>query len=377
MRGTPARAAGLVALLLAAGLAACARPHAPRPRDGTAPRPGAAEPPAFTDDLPLASLQEAVTRTRSAWERLGDAATPAAADRLLAALAAAGDAPARRRAVESLFAVRALPAPVLMTSYYEPELAARLAPDARFRWPLHARPPDLVEVDAARFDPTCRCRARLVGRVRNGDWVPYHTRADIYDGALDGRRLELAWTDDLLGAFLLQVQGSGRLRLPGGRRVPVRFAGTNGHPYRALARILADRGLLDAHDATIPGIRRAVDAMPVDEQLHLLAENPRYGFFAVDDGPGPAGSLGVPLTAGRSIAADPTLVPPGSLVWIDMPSVRRFAVVQDTGAAITGSHVDLFAGAGAEAEAFAGSMRDRGRVFVLVPAAAGPALRGR
>jgi membrane-bound lytic murein transglycosylase A len=185
-------------------------------------------------------------------------------------------------------------------------------------------------------------------------------------GALDGRGLEIAWADDPLALFLLQVQGSGRLRFPD-RVQPVRFAGTNGRPYRALGAEMIAHGLLGKDEADIPGIRRVFATLPEDRQLALLATNPRYGFFQPADGD-PVGSLGVPLTPGRSIAADPALLPPGSLALLVTPRVTRFVVVQDTGAAIVGPHVDLFVGAGPEAEAFAGSARDRGTLYLLAPA---------
>jgi len=356
----------VLAALAALALLGCAARRTPGEALALAPVPAAALP-GFADDLDAGSLGQAVARTRSAWRTRGDGATAAAADRLLAVLAAAPAGEARRRAVAAAFRVREVRGSTLMTSYYEPELRARRTRDRRFRWPIHARPPDLVTAQAKQLDPSCHCRPAAVGRRAGGRVVPYHTRGEIYAGALDGRGLELGWTDDLLGLFLLQVQGSGRMRLPDGRVLALRHDGTNGRPYRSLGALLIERGMLTREEATLPGIRRVVRTLPEGEQVALLSENPRYGFFALGDGAGPVGSLGVPLTPGRSVAADPAVLPPGSLVWIDMPSVRRFAVVQDTGAAITGAHIDLFAGAGAAAEDFAGTMRDRGRVYLLEP----------
>lgn len=295
--------------------------------------------PDFSDDAQLASLRQAIARTLPAWRKKGDAASVAAAERLLGALAANADPAARRRAIAGSFRVLRVRDPILMTAYYEPELAARATPDARFRHPLYAKPPGGAP-----------------------------SRAAIDAGALAGRGLEIAWTDDPLGLFLLHVQGSGRLRYPDGTVRPVRFAGTNEQPYKALARVLIERGLLVREDATVPGIRRVMATLPDDEQRALMQENPRYVFFELGARPGdPVGSLGVPLTPGRSIATDPTLVPSGRIAWLATPSARRFVVAQDVGGAIKGAHVDLFVGPGAAAEAFAGSARDRGTLYVLEP----------
>ncbi|MCW5889423.1 MAG: MltA domain-containing protein [bacterium] len=305
----------------------------------------AAQLPDFGDDADLASLRQAIARTQPAWRKRGDDAAAASASRLLGALAAGGDAAARRRAIAGAFRVLQVRDPILMTAYYEPELAARVRPDARFRYPLYARPPDLTPSSAP-------------------------VRAAIDAGALAGRGLELAWTDDPLGLFLLHVQGSGRLRFPDGTVRPALFAGTNEKPYKALARVLIEHGHLTRAEATVPGIRRVMATLPADEQRALMQENPRYVFFKLGAAPGdPVGSMGVPLTAGRSIATDPTLVPSGRIAYLVTPSARRFVVAQDVGAAIKGAHVDLFVGPGEDAEAFAGSARDRGTLYLLEPVA--------
>ena len=317
--------------------------------------------PPLADDAELASLRQAIARTAPAWRKHGQAGAQGAAQRLLDVLAAGGDA---REALADGFDVARVREPVLMTSYYEPEIAARARPDTTFRFPVYGRPSDLVDVDPAALDADCRCR-KTAGRVDAGRLAPYDARAAIDAGALAGRGLEIAWTDDPVALFLMQVQGSGRLRFAD-RVQPVGFAGTNGLPYRALGAILVAHGVLSRDHATVPGIRRALAALPEARQRALMAENPRYVFFRPTTG-GAVGSLGVELTAGRSIATDPTLVPPGSIAYLVTPRLRRFVVAQDAGAAITGPHVDLFAGSGPEAEEFAGSARERGVLYVFTP----------
>lgn len=318
--------------------------------------------PPLADDLDLESFSTAVARTLPAYR---DPADAAALRRLLDVLAATPDPKARRAAVVAAFDVVRVRDPLLLTAYYEPELEGRLERDETFRYPVYARPPDLVDVDPAALGGGRRCRL-LAGRVEDGRLVPYPSRGEIDAGALDGRELELAWAADPLELFMLHVQGSGLLRLADGRRVGLRFAATNGRPFRSLGRTLISRGLLSPDHATVPDIRRVLAGLSPAEQAALLATNERYVFFRVRAG-GPVGSFGVELTPGRSIATDPRLVRPGALVYLTTPSVKRFALAEDAGAAVVGAHADLFLGAGPEAEAVAGRTREHGVLYVLRP----------
>ena len=321
--------------------------------------------PPLEDDLDTVSLRAAIAHTRPAWARAGDTATPAAADQLLAILDGIADPRARRAAVARSFRVVRVGDPLLLTAYYEPELAGRLTANSEFRHPLYARPRDLVDVEPREIDEACRCR-RLTGRIEDGRVRPYPTRGEIDGGALAGRGLEIAWAADPIDLFVLHVQGSGRLRLGDGTVVGVRFAGSNGRPYRSIVHALVARGVVARNNATLPEIRRALGGLSDAERAEVMATDERYTFFRLAEGAA-VGSLGVDLTPGRSIAADPRLVPPGALAYLSTPSVRRLVVSQDAGAAITGAHADLFLGPGAEAEARAGAMREHGTLYLLLP----------
>jgi membrane-bound lytic murein transglycosylase A len=358
----PGRAA--VALLLGGCLVSACAVLRPRPSGPLVPV-AARELPPFADDLDPASLRSAVEATLPVYERAGDTARAAAAARLLEIVAGVSDPNARRTAIAEAFRVVRVREPALLTAYFEPELVGRLVADETFRHALYARPPDLVDVDPRALDPACDCR-RLVGRLDDGRLVPYLARAEIEAGALAGQGLELAWVADPFALFVLHVQGSGRLRLEDDTLLGVRYAGTNGRPYRSLARVLVESGRLPKERATLPDVRRYVETLSPDERTALLAANERYTFFRFAAG-GPVGSLGVELTPGRSIASDPRLVPPGTLAYLATPTVRRFVVSQDGGAAIVGAHADLFLGAGAEAEALAGRMRERGDLYLVLP----------
>jgi len=255
----------------------------------------------------------------------------------------------------------------LFTGYYEPELAGCRAPSPSCAVPIYRRPPELVTVDLGLFRPHLKGE-RIAGKVERGALVPFPSRSEIEQGTLAGRGLELAWAADPIDLFFLQIQGSGRLRLPDGTLLRLGFDGQNGHPYVPIGRLLLERGELE-RPVTMQSIkewlRRAPDSAP-----RLLAENPSYVFFRELSGEGPIGSLGVPLTPGRSLAVDRTFLPLGAPLWLEAGDIRRLVVAQDTGGAIKGPvRGDLFWGAGAEAEERAGAMQDKGRMWLLVPPA--------
>lgn len=319
--------------------------------------------PSFEDDLDLASMRVAVERTLPAYAKIGDPRRGTAAQRLLDLLAMP-DARDRRAAIAREFQVSRVRDSVLLTAYYEPELPAVRARDTTYRYPIYARPPDLIDVDPRVVKASCvGCRS-LAGRLEGKRLLPYLSRADIDSGALAGRGLELAWTDDLVSLFSLHVQGSGRIRLPDGQLLGVRFAGTNGRPFKSLAKELAQRGYLKPGRGSWPEIRRVLDGLPESQRLALAGANERYTFFRFADGE-PIGTMGVELTAGRSIATDPRLVPMGTIGYLVTDTYSRFVVAQDTGAAIVGAHADIFLGAGVEAEAVAGRTREKGTLYLL------------
>jgi membrane-bound lytic murein transglycosylase A len=268
------------------------------------------------------------------------------------------------------------PAEVLFTGYYLPTLPASTTRNGHFRIPVLGRPPDLVTVALGDLGAPCACREQLVGRVVRGALAPYFSRAEIEGGAV-GSTPVLAWVEDAVGLFFLQIQGSGVLTFPDGSQRTIGFATTNGHPYMSIGRVLVERGALSLDQASMQGIRRWIETHP-DEGARLLQTNPRYVFFRQLDGP-PLGSLGIPVTAGRSIATDPGVFPPGALGFVRVPALgssralSRLIFSQDAGAAIRGpGRVDVYFGAGSEAETTAGRLRSPGELYFLAPRTAAP-----
>ena len=249
----------------------------------------------------------------------------------------------------------------LATGYYEPVLVASRQPRGAFRVAVHSPPADLAQRR------------------------PYWTREQLdtlpqAQAALRGR--EIAYLEDPLDLLVLQIQGSGRLRVtePDGRvqTVRVAFAGHNDQPYRSVGRWLLDQGALPRGDASWPAIKAWARANPARVNEVLWA-NPRVVFFREErlpagDAPGPRGSQGVPLTPGRSVAVDTGSVPLGSVLFIDTTEplsatpLRRLVMAQDTGSAIVGAvRIDYFWGPGPDAEAQAGRMKQPVRKWVLWP----------
>ncbi len=262
----------------------------------------------------------------------------------------------------------------LVTGYYEPLIRGRLQRDEVARWPVLGVPDDLVDVELAGLYPELK-KLRLRGRLDGQTLKPYWTRSEI---AALGPALPapvLLWAEDPIELFFLQVQGSGRVELPDGARVRIGYADHNGHPYVSIGRWLVEQGELKLSQASMDGIKAWAEAHP-QRLSELLGANPAYVFFrrlpAGDEGP--IGALGVPLTAGRSIAVDPRSVPLGAPVFLDttqpnsVAPLRRLVVAQDTGGAIKGGvRADFFWGFGHEAGRMAGRMRQQGRMWVLLP----------
>ena len=262
----------------------------------------------------------------------------------------------------------------LITGYYEPVLNGSFTRSDHFRYPLYRRPDNLVTVDLAQLYPELRGK-RVRGRLDGHRVVPYYSRAEIGDAQknpLAGD--ELLWVDDPVEAFILQVQGSGRVLLPDGSQVAVGYADQNGYPYRSLGARLIELGAMKREDVTLTSVRDWLAAHP-DETESLLNSNPSYIFFTLRDASfgGPLGSLGVVLTPEASVAVDPAFIPLGTPVWLDTTypdgrKLRRMAMAQDTGGAIKGAvRADLFLGQGSVAGRLAGEMKQVGRLYVLLP----------
>ncbi|WP_419825961.1 murein transglycosylase A [Sphingomonas sp.] len=258
---------------------------------------------------------------------------------------------------------------LLATGYYEPEIAGAQQPTLGYDVPVYGVPDDLVEADLGQFAPDLQGR-KIRGRVQGNRFVPYYDRGQIEDGAIAPRARPIAWAADPIALFFLQIQGSGRLRLPAGGIMRVGYAGQNGQPYTGIGRWMLAHGMLAPGQASMQGIVGWLRAHP-DQADGVMRQNRAYVFLKpISDAGGPPGALGVPVIGHVSVAADPKFVPLGAPIWLsaDRTEAAGLWIAQDTGGAIKGpNRVDTFWGAGAEAERIAGGMSARGLAYLLLP----------
>ena len=264
----------------------------------------------------------------------------------------------------------------LATGYFEPLLKGSRVRKGKFRTALYRQPDDLLVIDLASAYPQLK-GLRLRGKLDGNRVVPYETRAEIEkSGKLAGH--EIVWVDDVLDAFFLEIQGSGRVYIPeSGETIRLAYANQNGRPYRSIGRYLLDRGELKPGQASSQQIRQWIRRNP-ERLREVLDSNPSYVFFReerIDDpSEGPKGALGVPLTPERSIAIDPRHIPLGAPVFVDTTRpyssvpLQKLMLAQDTGGAIRGAvRADYFWGFGPQAGEVAGKMKQKLKVWLLLP----------
>ncbi|KMN35940.1 murein transglycosylase [Chromobacterium sp. LK1] len=299
----------------------------------------------------------------------------------------------------------------LITGYYEPLLSGSRMRSARTPWPVYGIPADFYSVDvpqAARGKSSLMARrsgpnrltlsptgdievrpadfpadargTRLKGRLDGKRLLPYYTRAEINQGKGVANAPILAWVEDPVELFFLQVQGSGRIQLDDGSFVHIGYAEQNGYGYQSIGKWLVDKGELTMSNASMQGIKDWLARNP-QRQQELFAVNPSYVFFKTlpGDNGGPVGALGVPLTGGYSIAVDPRYIPLGAPVYLvttwphSSQPLARLVHAQDTGSAIKGAvRADFFWGYGTEAGMYAGRMKQQGNLWMLLPKGMNP-----
>jgi membrane-bound lytic murein transglycosylase A len=268
----------------------------------------------------------------------------------------------------------------LLTGYYEPEIEGALAPGDGYTVPVYRRPPDLVNLveeaqRGAKAGGLTHARRTAAGHE------PYATRAEIDEGALAGRGLELAYARCPVDFFFMQVQGSGVIRLPDGSRMRVTYDGKNGHPYTSIGRYLIDTGQLPAEPMSLDVLSDWL-RQDLARARPVMWQNASYVFFRelpASEAGGPLGVHEIPLTPCRSLAVDPGTHRLGTPIWVASPTLthatgadgfHRLMIAQDVGSAIRGpERGDIFFGSGAEAGRLAGQTRHPGRFFVLLPVA--------
>jgi membrane-bound lytic murein transglycosylase A len=276
-----------------------------------------------------------------------------------------------------------------VTGYYEPVIDGSRTQTDVYTVPVYRRPSNLfvrgVRPDAVGL-PNKGQVFRKIGRRK---LVPYYDRAEIEDGAIAGRGLEICWLKNQTDLLFTQIQGSARVRLEDGATLRINYDAHNGYPYTPVGRILIDRNIVPKDQMSMQRIRDWMDQNP-DGAKELRRQNRSYVFFRqvqLSDKDEAVGAQGVPLTPGRSIAVDKALHVYGTPFFIEgeLPieseqsktPFRRLMVAQDTGSAIVGpARADIYFGAGADAGRVSGRLRHNARFVILIPKSLDPVARG-
>jgi membrane-bound lytic murein transglycosylase A len=268
-----------------------------------------------------------------------------------------------------------------LTGYYEPETDGSLTRSAEFTAPLLARPDDVETIPQGATRPGVPEGFAAARKLPGGGFAPYDDRSAILDGALGDKAQPILWLRDDVEVFFMQVQGSGRVRLPDGRSVRIAYSGRNGHPYTSIGRAVVREGLMSVEDASLDKLKAWLRANPA-EGRRIMRLNASYVFFRLatelSDTAGPIGGANLPLTPWRSIAIDRNVWAYGLPVWLEVhlplasgvEPFRKLTIAEDTGSAILGpARADLYHGSGAAAGSRAGVLRHPSRFVVLWPKA--------
>ena len=277
-----------------------------------------------------------------------------------------------------------------VTGYYEPVIDGSRTQNEVYNVPVYRRPSNLFVRGTNQSSVGLPNKGQVFRKIGRRKLVPYYDRAEIEDGAIDGRGLEICWLRDQTDLLFSQIQGSARVSLEDGSTVRINYDAHNGYPYTPVGRILIDRGIIPKDQMSMQKIREWMEQNP-DGANELRRQNKSYIFFRevqLSDKDEAVGAQGVPLTPGRSIAVDKSLHVYGTPFFIEgelpIESERsktpfgRLMIAQDTGSAIVGpARADLYFGAGVDAGKVSGRLRHNMRFVILVPKSLDPVERGR
>jgi membrane-bound lytic murein transglycosylase A len=353
--------------------------------------------PPFTDDMDLESLETAIEKSLQYYKRAGGkgpvrmddtwVSVKDLRDSLIALreiLRSGETAEVKQTRIQETFDVYQSTGSdgentVLFTGYFESIMKGSRKRTERFKYPVYRAPADAITVNLGRFGEKYK-NEQLIGRVKNGELIPYYTRGEIEEyGSLAERDLELAWVDDRVDLFFLHTQGSGKIELTDGKLLQIGYALKNGRPFQSVSSYLLKMGKITPQENSYKEIKKYLKEHP-EELSEILGYNESFIFFRIVK-EGPVGAIEEILTPGRSIATDPDVFPKGAIAfmrarkpildkegnvesWIPF---SRFVVSQDVGGLIKGAgRVDLFCGSGGEAEMLAGSLKEKGELYFLV-----------
>lgn len=261
-----------------------------------------------------------------------------------------------------------------ITGYYQPILKGSKVKTSHYKVPLYTTPKDLITVDLSDVYPELKSK-RLRGKLAGNKLIPYLSRAEIDGQGSPLAGNEIAWVEDPVEAFFLEIQGSGIIQFDNGEAMQIGYADQNGYPFKAIGSTLVQKKEITMAEASMEGIKNWA-RKNITKLREFLNMNASYVFFRKlpNDLPGPIGALGVSIEAERSVAIDPKFIPLGAPVFLSTTQpntsepLERLMVAQDTGGAIRGGvRADFYWGSGDEAGRKAGSMKQQGKIWTLLP----------
>jgi membrane-bound lytic murein transglycosylase A len=265
----------------------------------------------------------------------------------------------------------------LFTGYYMALLHGSRTKTKEYNVPIYGLPTNLVTINLELFDPSLKNR-RVIGRLAGNQVIPYHTRAEINKGAIAKTAPVLVWVNSHVDRLFLEIQGSGTVELTDGTNMFLGYAGQNGAPYTAIAKVLIEQGVMTKHNASMQHIKRYLEENP-EQMDKVLNKNKSFVFFHSLLKEEALGAQGVALTPGYSLAVDRKWIPLGAPLWLQTTrpgeqnpdheeNLQRLMIAQDTGGAIRGLvRGDVYWGAGERATFIAGHMKNRGHYWLLLP----------
>jgi len=274
---------------------------------------------------------------------------------------------------ESQFQAIAFSKGGLFTGYYLPLIKGSLKKTSKYPIPLYGKPNDLIKVDLSQFKPNLN--QKIMGRLEDGQLVPYHTRKQIHEGAIKNKADVIAYVHNNVDRIFLEIQGSGVIKLNDGKQIFVSYVAENGYPYTPIGKVLVQKGVMTPQTASMQSIRAYLEAHP-EIADDIINENTSFVFFRQLPIKSFNGAQGAPLTPGYSLAIDRQYLPMGAPVWLTTTyptpngdaKLNRLMIAQDTGGAIKGPvRGDVYWGAGKDASYIAGHMKNQGHYWMLVP----------
>src|SRR5204863_3459262 len=124
-----------------------------------------------------------------------------------------------------------------VTGYYEPVIDGSRTQTDVYTVPVYRRPSNLFVRGFKQSAVGLPDKGPVYRKIGRRKLVPYYDRAEIEDGKIAGRGLEIAWLKDPTDLLFAQIQGSARIKFDDGGTVRLNYDAYNGYPYTAVGRI--------------------------------------------------------------------------------------------------------------------------------------------